>query len=121
MIRAEIFHQVGGFDLFYQLGYGDVDLCLKVWANNYAVIWTPYASLIHDESLTRGYEDNPTKQARFNQEADQFMRTWSAYIAAGDPWYNPNLALDSTHYAIRTGKCKQAARLVQLQPPATPS
>lgn len=121
MIRTEIFHQVGGFDLFYQLGYGDVDLCLKVWAKHYAVLWSPYAGLIHDESLTRGYEDNPAKQARFFQEADQFMRTWSVNLADGDPWYNPNLALDSIHFAVRTEKCKQAARLVSALPPALPS
>ncbi|MBA1331415.1 hypothetical protein QQ73_09725, partial [Candidatus Endoriftia persephone str. Guaymas] len=48
LIRHELFDQVGGLDeQHFGVRYSDVDLCLKVKAAGYKVIWTPFASLVH--------------------------------------------------------------------------
>jgi GT2 family glycosyltransferase len=91
MIRRSIFDEVGGFDEGYEVGFGDVDLCLRVRELGYENLFTPYAELIHHESATRGksisIDPHPSDTKRF-------MEKWKKYIDEGDPYYNPNLPLD---------------------------
>lgn len=101
MTRREVFEQVGGFDERFVLAYNDVDYGMQVRALGYRVLWTPEAELYHLESKTRGYEDDPVKQARFRREFDLFRNKWAAELAAGDPYYSPNLRLDRGDAALR--------------------
>jgi GT2 family glycosyltransferase len=101
MIRNEVFQEVGGFDERYSLAYNDVDLCLKIREKGYVIVWTPYAELYHDESKTRGYEDDPEKQGRFQQEKELFRQKWSGVLERGDPYYNPNLTLEREDFSVR--------------------
>jgi len=110
MIRKDVFNEVGGFDPDYQLGYGDIDLCLKLRQKDYLIVWTPYAELIHYESMTRGYEDTPQKEARFYREANLLITNWADFFAAGDPYYNPNLTLSQGDFSIRSGICNHTPR-----------
>lgn len=100
MIRKQVFQEVKGFDENYPLAFGDVDLCLKLMQNRYLNIWTPYAELYHHESKTRGFEDNPDKQARFNKETEYFKQKWSTILEQGDKYYNPNLTLDREDFSL---------------------
>ena len=43
MIRRRQFADVGGFDIRFQVAYNDLDLCLKLRAKGYRVIYTPFA------------------------------------------------------------------------------
>lgn len=110
MVRADVFNQVGGFEPGYRLAYNDIDLCLKIRAQGYLVAWTPYAELYHHESLTRGYDSNTIMLARLQQERETFTRRWHALLEAGDPYYNPNLALDRGYYSLRFGEYQVAPR-----------
>lgn len=101
MIRREVYEKVGGMDAHYALSFGDVDLCLKIRETGYLIVWTPYAELYHHESMTRGFEDTPQKQARFNAEIKMFRRKWVHIIENGDFYYNPNLTIDTEDFAIR--------------------
>jgi GT2 family glycosyltransferase len=101
MIKRSIFEKVVGFDEFFQVAFGDIDLCLKVREKGYLIVYTPYAELYHYESLGRGYEDTPEKQARFEKEIEYFQRKWKDVLAKGDPYYNPNLTLDREDFSIR--------------------
>jgi GT2 family glycosyltransferase len=101
MTRAEVFQKAGGFDERFVLAYNDVDYGLTVRELGYRVLWTPEAELYHLESKTRGYEDDPAKQARFRREFDLFRRKWERALAAGDPYYNRNLRLDRADAALR--------------------
>ena len=77
VIRRSIFLQVGGLDEEnLKIAFNDVDFCLRVHAAGYRNVWTPYAELYHHESATRGYEDDPEKQARFASEAQYMARRW---------------------------------------------
>lgn len=101
MTRRSVFEQVGGFDERFELAYNDVDYGMAVRQAGYRVLWTPEAELYHLESKTRGYEDDPAKQARFRREFDLFRLKWARELAAGDPYYSPHFRLDRCDYALR--------------------
>jgi len=102
MVKRSVFTQVGGFDTGYPLAFNDVDLCLKVRATGYSIIWTPYAQLVHHESKTRGYEDTKEKKKRFNKEVDYFQQKWSSTLKKGDPFYNRNLTLEKENFSLKS-------------------
>ena len=113
MIRHNVFDEVNSFDPAYQIAYGDIDLCLKLRQKDYLIVWTPYAELIHYESMTRGYEDTSIKEARFYKEADLLMKRWADFFSNGDPYYNPNLTLRRGDFSVQAGICNQAPRSIK--------
>jgi glycosyltransferase involved in cell wall biosynthesis len=95
VIRKSVFLEVGGLnETSLKVAYNDVDFCLKVKTAGYQNVYAPDALLYHHESISRGQEDTPEKQLRFQQE-QAFMRDTWAEIIAHDPAYNPNLSLSS--------------------------
>lgn len=110
MTRREAFEQVGGFDPAYRLAYNDFDLCLKVRERGYLITWTPYAELVHHEALSRGYDSSAVMLDRLEQEQLMFVDRWHTLLQAGDPYYNPNLALDRGYYSVRPGQYGQSPR-----------
>ncbi len=110
MLRRTVFEEVAGFDLEYPVVFGDVDLCLKIRQKGYQIVWTPYAELIHYESLTRGYDDSLLKEARFQQQASLLTTRWADLLAAGDPFFNPNLTLVMGTISVKSEKCDQTVR-----------
>lgn len=100
LLRRSVFTEVNGFDPHYPLAFNDVDLCLKIRARGYLVVWTPYAELYHHESKTRGYEDTPAKIRRFQREFAYFRKKWRRFLKQGDPYYNPNLTLDREDFSL---------------------
>lgn len=101
MLRKQLYDDLGGLDERYGLAYNDVDLCLRLRRQGYAILWTPYAELIHHESKTRGSDDTPEKKIRFAGEIRTFLGDWWREVQDGDPFYNPNLTLDSEDFALR--------------------
>ncbi len=59
VIRREVFDAVGGLDEGLTVAFNDVDFCLKVRAAGYRNLWTPFAELIHHESVSRGRDLHP--------------------------------------------------------------
>ncbi len=101
MVRRDVFEQVGGFEEQYAVALNDVDFCLKVRKAGYYNVFVPFAQWHHYESKSRGYEDTPEKQARFQREIDLFRSRWGDLVDAGDPFYNPNFAVDRAPYTLR--------------------
>ncbi|HTY91172.1 MAG TPA: glycosyltransferase [Methanocella sp.] len=102
MVRRDVFEEVGGFDENLSIAFNDVDLCLKIRRKGYLIVYTPYASLYHHESYSRGYEDTPEKIERFEKEVKLVRGRWGGVIDAGDPYYSPNLTLDREDFSIKT-------------------
>lgn len=99
-VQKTHFMQVGGFDeVNLRVACNDVDLCLKFTELGLRNLYTPFASLYHHESATRGYEDTPEKKARFQKEVDYMWKRWPR-LMANDPCYNPNLTLDAEDFGI---------------------
>ena len=101
LIRTEDFWNAGGFDETFQVAFNDIDLCMKVRAAGKKIVFTPYAELYHYESKSRGLEDTPEKQFRFDKEVKAFEAKWSEQLAKGDPYYSPNLSVTEGDCSLR--------------------
>jgi glycosyltransferase involved in cell wall biosynthesis/SAM-dependent methyltransferase len=104
IMRKEVFKEIGGFNEELAFAFNDVDLCLRIRSKGYLIVYTPYSLLYHHESLSRGYEDTPEKQARFSREVTLIREKWGTIIDKGDPYYNPNLTLNREDVSIRLEK-----------------
>lgn len=100
MVRRDVFEEVGGMGEDFVVALNDVDLCLKIRAAGYEIIFNPYAKLYHYESKSRGYEDTMEKQARFQSEITRLQTKWEKEITEKDPYYNPNLTLHRADYSM---------------------
>jgi len=99
-VRRECFTKVGGFDeVNLPIQYNDVDLCLKLREAGYDIVWTPYADLLHHESMSRGYNSTPEQMEVFEREKAYFKKRWAKWIAH-DPAYNPNLTADHGDFGL---------------------
>jgi O-antigen biosynthesis protein len=88
LCRAETFKSVDGFDeRELAVAYNDVDMCLKARQKGWRVVWTPTLVAEHHESLSRGDDMAPAKQARFFFENQVMARRWGGVIR-DDPFYN---------------------------------
>lgn len=101
MSKKSVFTAVGGFSEELAVAFNDIDYCMKVRALGKLVAYTPYALLYHYESKSRGLEDTPEKVARFNREIAIFAKKWPDILKNGDPYYNPNLTLRKSNFALR--------------------
>jgi len=100
-VRKSIFEEVGGLnESDLSIAFNDVDFCLRVQELGYRNLWTPYAEMIHHESVSRGGEDTPEKVARFNAEVDFMKMTWNTEFA-NDPCYNPWLSNTREDFTLR--------------------
>lgn len=102
VVRKGVYEEVGGLDADHlAIAFNDVDFCLKVRAAGYLNVWTPFAELYHLESVSRGAEDDPEKQRRFNAEAEVMLRRWAL---DRDPYYSPNLTLDREDFSLSSSR-----------------
>lgn len=101
MVKRSVFDDVDGFSEELAVAFNDIDFCLKVGETGKLVVYNPYAELYHYESKSRGLEDTPEKVARFNQEIETFEKRWPDILKNGDPYYNPNLTLESQDFSLR--------------------
>lgn len=100
LVKKSVYEEVGGLDAEnLKVAFNDVDFCLKVRKAGYLNVWTPYAELYHHESISRGAEDTPEKQVRFQQEIEYMKSTWGDFLQV-DPYYNPHLTLDREDFSI---------------------
>ena len=98
LIRKEVLDAVGGLDEELQVGFNDVDLCLRVGEKGYRVLFCPHAELVHHESMSRGTssaDPHPRDTARF-------LEKWRMLLEVGDPYFNPAFSLTSTTWLPRS-------------------
>jgi GT2 family glycosyltransferase/glycosyltransferase involved in cell wall biosynthesis len=96
LIRKDAFEAVRGFDEGIKVGFGDVDLCLRVLQAGYRVVLCPAAKLVHHESYTRGislHDPHPDDSAMFRMK-------WRWLLDAGDPYYHPALSVTQSNWAV---------------------
>lgn len=100
VVRREIWEQVEGLDESFAVAFNDVDFCLRVRDAGYRNVWTPYAEMIHHESLSRGEEDSPEKVTRFQGEIERMQKRWGNVLHQ-DPAYSPNLTNVYEDFSLR--------------------
>jgi GT2 family glycosyltransferase len=94
MVERAKFAAVGGFDESFVVAGNDVDLCLRLTAAGHRSLCVPHASLLHDESRSRGTHIDPGDFVRSE-------RSYGEFRTLGDPFYNPNLTLRRTDCGVR--------------------
>ena len=102
MVSRQKYLEVGGLDEDnFGVALNDVDFCLKLMRSGYRNVVTAKCQAIHHESASRGYENDPARRTRHNQEIEYFQQKWATVLEQGDPYYNPNLTLESEDYTLR--------------------
>ena len=102
--RRAVWDELGGFDEEdFVVCYNDVDYCLRAREAGYLVVWTPYAHLLHETSVSQraNVERKAVEErnARFAREKLAMFRKWMPVIA-DDPAYNRNLSSFGTGFAV---------------------
>ena len=120
MIHTELYHQVGGLDeADLTVSFNDVDLCLKVGQAGRLIVWTPYAVLMHENSVSQHTVDTTRlqdKRERFKREQSTMYQRWLPLLA-NDPAYNRNLTLEGSGFA---SNCRSEADWQPLASRALP-
>jgi len=81
LCRRDAFMRVAGFDESeLPVSLNDVDLCLKIAAAGYRIVWTPASVAEHRESLSRGSDFQPDHQLRFFHETRVMQARWGEML-----------------------------------------
>jgi O-antigen biosynthesis protein len=89
-VRRELFEKLGGFDSEnFENGLFDLDLCLRLRAEKYRIVSTPYA-----EFIQKG--ETATEKIVSEKTAREFILFKQKYaeIIERDEFFNPNLATE---------------------------
>ncbi|MBV5350323.1 hypothetical protein JZU71_04095, partial [bacterium] len=85
LVRRDAFEKVDGFDEQMAVGFGDVDLCLRIGEVGYRIIYSPESTLVHHESITRGKDRGDPHP----EDTIVFKKRWKSLLEEGDPFYHP--------------------------------
>jgi GT2 family glycosyltransferase len=84
LIDRDVFDRIGGLDAEnLRVAFNDTDFCLRAREAGFEVVYTPYASLYHHESVTKTVIAHPDEIG--------FLRNRWGHVIDHDPYYNPNL------------------------------
>jgi GT2 family glycosyltransferase len=102
VVRKSVYDEVGGLDeKVFKVAFNDVDFCLKVGRAGYRNVWTPFAELIHHESVSRGNDLlDRAKARRFTKELAALQERWGTRLLF-DPYYSPHLEWQTERVGIR--------------------
>jgi O-antigen biosynthesis protein len=90
--RKDVFRRVKGFDeIMFKITYNDIDYCLKVAAAGFGVIYTPFATLYHFESASRGFDSTHHAGNDADEELAALRARWPRAVQK-DPFYNPHFS-----------------------------
>jgi ADP-heptose:LPS heptosyltransferase/GT2 family glycosyltransferase len=93
LTRRETFDALGGFDESHAIIYNDVDYCLRAWQSGLLNVYTPHATLIHHEGISRAALDD-------EYDVPAFDKRWRDLFLAGDPYFNPHLSKDRDDFGV---------------------
>lgn len=105
MVRRELFLDMGGFDEQFDPAYQDVDFGIRLYDERGLLnVYTPYAGLVHYESVSRFDSRNKEKLEKDTVNAEKLRQKWPQYIeymGGRDPFYNDNLSYAHEDFRIR--------------------
>lgn len=102
LISKSCFEEAGGMnEQKFAVAYNDIDLCLNAVRQGYEIILTPFSSLIHHESASRGSDETESNRPRFDMEKANLQElhdTGNFNDRAYNPWYSKNHSNPSPTY-----------------------
>jgi GT2 family glycosyltransferase len=114
LVRKAAFEAVGGFDAAeLTVAFNDVDLCIKLAAAGWEIIFNPDVVAEHRESMSRGDDLNESKVSRFMLE-NEVMRQRHAKTLPYDPFYNQHFSREGGVY--RELRLLEASELASREP-----
>jgi GT2 family glycosyltransferase len=100
LFKRQAWSEAGGLDEdLFPVAFNDIDLCLKIRARKWRVVFDPTAQLIHHESLSRGVDETERELARSAREVANFRKKWRDELLI-DPFFNPNLDYASMYFEV---------------------
>lgn len=100
LVRRTSFEQAGGFDEKLSVGFGDIDLCLRIKSNGNITLLDAEAVLIHHESKTRGIATNGDPHP---SDTLFFLERYHSLLNETDPWHHPLLSKEIYHNRLKRG------------------
>jgi GT2 family glycosyltransferase len=96
LVKRSVWQELAGFnENNLAVNYNDIDFCSRAKKAGYRVIWTPFATLIHHESVSRAEKLTKLEGRRQVLEEREFIRQHHLDLICNDPAYNPNLSLEN--------------------------
>ncbi|SDC31669.1 class I SAM-dependent methyltransferase [Belnapia rosea] len=89
MVRREVYDLVGGFDEAYRIANSDVALALRAHRAGWRTAYTPFATLVHHEGMSRGRTNPAEDMARAAHEVLRLGLIEDPYLHPGLSPYNP--------------------------------
>lgn len=69
LVTTTCFDALDGFDEdAFPIAYNDIDFCVRARNAGFRTIWTPFATLLHHESASRGSDETEENKVRFQTE-----------------------------------------------------
>ncbi|MGH7742162.1 MAG: glycosyltransferase, partial [Candidatus Eiseniibacteriota bacterium] len=109
LVRRSSFDEVGGFDEGYWNGYEDVDLCFKLQARRWKLVYQPDSAVIHHES-----KSGPERFSKADENVRRLQERWAGKIA-------PDVIREQDGKSIRTDSSFPRAYDSPLAPAKPPS
>lgn len=100
MIDRAVFEEVGGYDERFQVGYYDVDFCLKVLGAGYHIALNPDVMLYHYENATQGHLLTRDQRLRLERERAYLHYKWPQWFVDGDPYLSACLDQTSLYFQL---------------------
>lgn len=101
VVQRERFLAVGGLDeANFAVAFNDVDLCMRLNAQGWQSLYEPRATLIHHESVSRGFDRDPVGAARLAGELEAMKARWNTGEGV-DPFHHPQLNRFSEHFVVQ--------------------
>ena len=111
LLRRDVWEKLGGLNKSWSAPFNGTDLCLRIRQAGYLIAWTPFAKLYQSDSTVLESCTPPQKnQKRLEREVLRFKTQWAKELEAGDPYYNPNFALDRSDFYIKPDLQRHDAR-----------
>lgn len=100
VVVRDRFLAVGGLDeRNFAVAFNDVDLCMRLNRRGWQALYEPRATLIHHESVSRGFDRDPGGAARLAGELDALKTLWDSG-AGVDPFHHPQLSRFSERFVV---------------------
>ena len=104
MVKRKVFLDMNGFDESFNPAYQDVDFGIRLFEKGLYNVYTPYAELIHYESITRFDEEYKRDLESDESNAEKLKKKWPKYIecmGGRDPFFNPNFSYGYEYFKLK--------------------
>tara|TARA_A100001391_G_scaffold188957_1_gene159912 strand:- start:4035 stop:5600 length:1566 start_codon:yes stop_codon:yes gene_type:complete len=106
VVAREKFLAIGGFDAeHFAVSFNDVDLCMRLAEHGWKSLYDPRATLVHHESVSRGFDRDAAGSARLASELAELQKRWGTRRGSTgddtvDRYHHPALSRFSEHFVV---------------------